>query len=146
MTPAVKMLGENANPSNWKMLPIASGAMWLFYAAYLGYVILGTSAPGNPAWQTSPETLQTVLNESINIFFIVPFLNWVGVPFAPQLVAHPVDESIFNFVGAWGLMFLPLILADSRATKVNDTSKWALWTGTWVRGVFCLLRKFVSFL
>lgn len=133
VTPAVKMLGENASPSNWKKLPIASGAMWLFYVAYMGYVILSTAAPGNAAWQTSPETLQTVLNESTNIFYIVPFLSWVGVPFAPHLVVNPVDESIFNFVGAWGLMFLPLILADSRATKVKKSSKWGLWTGTWVR-------------
>ncbi|GMH40577.1 hypothetical protein BSKO_08481 [Bryopsis sp. KO-2023] len=131
ITPIVKKLGKNANPSILKKLPIAAGAMWLFYAAYLGYVILGTSAPGNAAWQITPENLQSVLNDSMNIFFLVPFLNWVGVPFAPELVENPVDEAVFNLVAAWGLMFLPLILTDPEGYKMKDTTKWSLWTGLW---------------
>lgn len=66
----VRKLGPNANPAVLKTLPLASGAMWAFYAGYLGYVMLSTAAPGVPAWQVSPEALQAVLHESYNYFYV----------------------------------------------------------------------------
>lgn len=51
--------------------------MWAFYAGYLAYVMLSTTAPGLPVWQTPPETLITVLHESANYFYINIFLATV---------------------------------------------------------------------
>lgn len=73
----VRKLGPNANPAALKTLPLASGAMWAFYAGYLAYVMLSTTAPGLPVWQTPPETLITVLHESANYFYINIFLATV---------------------------------------------------------------------
>jgi hypothetical protein len=66
----VRKLGRKANPAVLKTLPLASGAMWAFYAAYLGYVMLSTSAPGVPVWQTSTDTLLSVFHQSLNYFYV----------------------------------------------------------------------------
>ena len=43
----------------------------------------------------------------------------------------PVSEALFNFVNAWSLMFLPLILSDSKRKRVDRKVAW--WTGFMVR-------------
>ena len=76
--PQVRKLGPNANPAVLKRLPLASGAMWAFYGSYIAYVMLSTTAPGLPVWQTSPETLAAVFHESLNYFYINIGLSEVG--------------------------------------------------------------------
>jgi hypothetical protein len=39
----------------------------------------------------------------------------------------PVSEALFNFVAAWGALFLPVMLTERRSVKVGNT--WAWWTG-----------------
>lgn len=51
VAPLLRRLGPAADPSNLKKLPLAAAALWAFYVGYTGYVMLGTSAPGLPAWQ-----------------------------------------------------------------------------------------------
>lgn len=46
------------------------------------------------------------------------------------LQVHPVNEALFNLVGAWGMMLLPLMLQDKRAGHVKK--KWTIWTATMV--------------
>jgi hypothetical protein len=60
VAPLVRKLGPMANPANLPKLPLESAAVWAFYGAYIGYVMLGTGAPGQPVWQVSPETLAEV--------------------------------------------------------------------------------------
>lgn len=47
-----------------------------------------------------------------------------------RLQVHPVNEALFNLVGAWGMMLLPLMLQDKRAGHVKK--KWTIWTATMV--------------
>ena len=42
----------------------------------------------------------------------------------------PVSEALFNFVNAWSLMFLPLILSDKKRNRVGKKVLW--WTGIMV--------------
>lgn len=58
--------------------------------SYIGYVMLSTSAPGLPVWQTPPETWQAVLNESLNYFYINIGLEQLGLNPVPCVPEHPV--------------------------------------------------------
>jgi hypothetical protein len=98
----VRKLGPNANPAVLKSLPLASGAMYAFYAAYLGYVMLGTSAPGPPAWQTPPETLAAVLHESANYFYVNIGLAQVGGGGWGGHVGAVVAAVAGRWRGGWG--------------------------------------------
>ena len=84
MTPLVRKLGKNADPSNLGRLPIAAAGFWAFYIAYSSYILLGSDAPGLPAWQTSPETLTEVFNLSLNFFYVNIGLNSVGISLVPR--------------------------------------------------------------
>mmetsp|Transcript_5863 Transcript_5863/g.19979 ORF Transcript_5863/g.19979 Transcript_5863/m.19979 type:complete len:200 (+) Transcript_5863:413-1012(+) len=96
------------------------------YAFYWYWIMLGTSAPGEPAWNTSPETAQELLDESINYFYLNIFLHYVGGDAFPSPVCHPVSEGLFNFVNAWSLMFGPLMARDEggRRNGLNGTALW----------------------
>ncbi|KAL4437246.1 hypothetical protein ABPG75_004385 [Micractinium tetrahymenae] len=128
VAPLVRKLGPKADPAILKTLPLASGAMWLFYFSYLGYVMLSTSAPGLPVWQTPPETWQAVLNKSYNYFYINIGLAELGLNPVPCVAEHPVSEALFNFMNAWSLMWWPVMLADPLGRRVEN--KLGLWVGT----------------
>jgi len=84
VTPLIRKLGRDADPSNLRRLPIQAAGFWAFYAAYTAYILVGTSAPGLPAWQTSPETLAEVFNLSLNFFYVNIGLNAMGLSFVPR--------------------------------------------------------------
>ena len=84
VTPLIRKLGPNADPANLRRLPIAAAGLWVFYAAYSAYILLGTDAPGLPAWQTSPETLTEVFNLSLNFVYVNIGLNAAGISFVPR--------------------------------------------------------------
>jgi hypothetical protein len=52
-----------------------------------------SGAPGLPAWQTPPDTLRAVLNESINLFYINIGLAAVHLNPLPAVASHPVSEA-----------------------------------------------------
>eukprot|EP00803_Ostreobium_quekettii_P006077 evm.model.scf_1342EXC.1 EVM.evm.TU.scf_1342EXC.1 scf_1342EXC:1205-5897(+) len=131
ITPIVKKLGPAASPEGLKKLPIASGAWFTFYSGYMYTLFFGSFAPGFPVWQTPPSTLLTVLHESINFFYLAMLLAWAGVPLpVPSIAEHPVSEAIFNAVGAWSMMWLPLMVADRKTASMRGGTKWGLWVGT----------------
>ena len=111
-----------------KRQPLLSLLLWLFSGAYI-YILLcsapDTILPGEPFWAVQPETIQEVINESINFFFILPLLNRVGIHLMESPIVHPMIEAQFNFAEAWIFMFLPLLLADKR---VRHFPKIALWS------------------
>jgi len=127
VAPLIRRLGPDADPANLKKLPIAAAGVWAFYAAYTVYIMLGTDAPGLPVWQTTPEVLEEVLHESLNFFYVNIGLDALGVKLVPCVAEHPVSEGIFNFVSAWGMMFLPVMLTDKKSQKVGNI--WAWWAG-----------------
>ncbi|EFJ41351.1 hypothetical protein VOLCADRAFT_98696 [Volvox carteri f. nagariensis] len=130
LTPVVRQLGPAAHPSTLKRLPLASAAVWAFYLGYTAYIMLGTGAPGSPAYNTPPEVLQEVLYESLNFFYINIGLDALGWAPVPSVACHPVSEALFNFVAAWSLMALPYMLSDGRSRKLGGSGGIvAWWTG-----------------
>ncbi len=127
MIPVIRKLGRNADPAMLKRLPIAAAGWWAFYALYSAYILFGSDAPGLPATQTPPETLLEVFNLSLNFFYVNIGLDAVGLTPVPSVASNPVYEALFNFINAWSLMSLPVILSDGRSSKVAN--KYAWWTG-----------------
>ena len=84
VTPLIRKLGKDADPSNLRRLPIAAVGCGVFYAAYSAYILFGGDAPGLAAWQTSPETLIEVFNLSLNFFYVNIGLNAIGMSFIPR--------------------------------------------------------------
>ena len=89
--------------------------------------MLSSQAPGLPAYQVSPETLQEILHESLNFFYVNIGLSALNIAPVPSIAKHPISEAIFNFVNAWGMMFLPVLMSEARCQKVPR--KLLQWTG-----------------
>jgi len=132
VAPLVRKLGPAADPSNLSSLPIAAAAMGGFWVAYISYVMVSTAAPGLPVWQTTPETLTSVINESYNFFYVNILLEKINLNPVPCIAEHPVGEALFNFVNAWSMMMLPVWANDEPEGKkpVDSKVKLGLFIGT----------------
>ena len=102
---------------------------WLMAIAYIYILLLsppGQLLPGEPAWAIRPETIQEILNESLNFFLILPLLNLVGIHYMEAPTVHPALEALFNFAEAWIFMFLPLLLADRSTAHLPKILIWSM--------------------
>jgi hypothetical protein len=91
-----------------------SPALWGVFALYAYALLLGTELPGEPAWAIQPHTLQSVLDLSLDFFYVAPALDAAGLSLFPAPEVHPAELALFNLVNAWSLMFLGLLAADAR--------------------------------
>lgn len=100
--------------------------LWVATAVYVGLLLLSPPAwlPGEPIWAIKPDTIQEILDESINFFFILPLLNWVGIAYPQAPAVHPAAQSFFNLAEAWIFMFLPLMLLDQRSQHLPRILFW----------------------
>ncbi|KAK7407561.1 hypothetical protein VNO78_09514 [Psophocarpus tetragonolobus] len=87
-------------------------ALWLAEAVYILWLFLLPYAPGDPVWAISSDTLNSLVGLSLNFFFILPFMNSVGIRWIDAPVLHPMSEGLFNFVIGWTFMFAPLLFTD----------------------------------
>lgn len=91
------------------------------------WMLLSADAPGVGLLYTTPATLLELLHESLNFFYVNIALAAANLTPIPSIAEHPVSEAVFNFVNAWGMMFLPVILTEARSQKVPR--KVLQWTG-----------------
>eukprot|EP00775_Hariotina_reticulata_P009058 gene9058-9229_t len=117
LTPLIRKLGPAADPANLQKLPIAAAAVWALYTGYIFTVMFSTAVPGQPVWSTPPE-------ESINIWWINDLLTSAHLSFIQHVPSPPVSEALFNFVLAWALLFLPVIITDGPSQKVQNKAWW----------------------
>lgn len=111
-------------------MPMRSRLSLLLWLATIGYIALLLLAPpdllpGEPVWAIRPETIDEVLAESLNFFFVLPLLNAIGVNWIEAATLHPASEAFFNFAEAWILMFLPLLWADTKGDRLPRTAIWS---------------------
>ncbi|WP_232318829.1 hypothetical protein [Picosynechococcus sp. PCC 8807] len=112
---------------------------WGFWLLYVGTLLLAPSHfpfGGEPLWQLQPETLTEVKQASLNFFFVLPILNYLGwrSPLAPVL--NPVDEALFNFAVAWMWLFLPVMASDRKGQHLPYLAFWGC--GMFLTNVFLL--------
>lgn len=113
-------------------------------AAYMWHITGPSGAPGLPAWQTPPDTLRAVLNESINLFYINIGLAAVHLNPLPAVASHPVSEashsrehnplhrklcSMFNASPAAHLAFILPACALPLQALFNVVIAWSLMLG-----------------
>lgn len=106
--------------------PRLSLLLWLATIGYIAMLLLAPPnlIPGEPIWAIRPETINEVLGESLNFFFVLPLLNAIGVHLMEAATLHPVSEAFFNFSEAWIFMFLPLLWADAKGDRLPRTAIW----------------------
>eukprot|EP00850_Spirogloea_muscicola_P005507 SM000025S08402 [mRNA] locus=s25:561697:563889:- [translate_table: standard] len=115
-------------PRPWLPAPAVQAGLWALLGIYTLWLLVLPYAPGNPAWATTPETIDSLKGLSLNFFFVLPAANWVGLHALEAPVLHPVDEGLFNFVNAWSLMFGPLIFKDKQGGASRGLAQ-SLWIG-----------------
>lgn len=109
---AVWLLRAAKNPDK-KLKPLL---LWLTVGAYFALVMLSDWLPGQPAYNTPPESLQEVVNCSWDFFFVSPVVKRLGLPDPfPAPFVHPARLGLFNFVCSWSLLFGGLIASDAKA-------------------------------
>ncbi|ESA36767.1 polyketide cyclase [Leptolyngbya sp. Heron Island J] len=102
--------------------------LWTATVGYVGLLLLSPPSwlPGEPLWAIQPETIDEILNESLNFFFILPFLNILGFSYLPAPMVNPAAQAFFNLAEAWIFMFLPLMLMDKRSRHLPKMMVWGL--------------------
>lgn len=116
-------------PNEEQHANLVSILLWVLALIYIYVLLLSPSGqllPGEPVWAIKPETIQEILNESINFFFILPILNLLGFHYIQAPVVHPWQQALFNFAEAWMFMFLPVMLADQKAHGLPKVLIWSL--------------------
>lgn len=122
LAPSTATTGKSKEQLSAKTL-----GLWGLAAAYWYILLLSppnNPVPGEPGWAIRPETLQEVIDESTNFFFILPGLNTLGINLMNAPVCHPTSEGFFNFAEAFIFMFLPLLLEDKGDRDLPTLKFW----------------------
>lgn len=104
------------------------GLLWAATLAYVGLLLLSPPSwlPGDPVWAIQPETIQEILDESLNFFFILPMLNLLGISYLQAPTVNPAAQGFFNLAEAWIFMFLPLMVMDKRSQHLPKMMIWGM--------------------
>ncbi|XP_068661007.1 uncharacterized protein [Aristolochia californica] len=113
---AQKNVDETSPSLNVKQL-----SLWALEGFYVVWLFFLPFAPGDPVWAISSNTVRDLLGLSLNFFFILPFVNSVGVHVVEAPVLHPMSEGLFNFVIGWTFMFAPLLFTDCRRDRYRGS-------------------------
>ncbi|XP_027912938.1 uncharacterized protein LOC114172968 [Vigna unguiculata] len=95
--------------------------LWVAGGVYILWLFLLPYAPGDPVWAISSDTWNSLVGLSLNFFFILPFMNFVGIRLIDAPVLHPMAEGLFNFVIGWTFMFAPLLFTDKKKDRYKGS-------------------------
>ncbi|PON59540.1 Transmembrane protein [Parasponia andersonii] len=111
--------------------------LWVAEGVYILWLFLLPSAPGDPVWAISSDTVKSLVGLSLNFFFILPLMNSaklmlcdicnyllgrvVGIHLLEAPVLHPMSEGLFNFVIGWTFMFAPLLFTDCKRDRYKGS-------------------------
>ena len=112
--------------------------LWAAAAAYWYVLLLSppfSPVPGYPGWAITPESLQDVINSSVQFFFILQGMNEAGITFAGLATDFPVQPEtlgVFNFAEAFVFMLFPVLLMDKtklgkeKGGDLKTTTFWSI--------------------
>ncbi|XP_019455385.1 PREDICTED: uncharacterized protein LOC109356509 [Lupinus angustifolius] len=112
---------STASSADGNLRTVLRTALWVAEGVYILWLFLLPYAPGDPAWAISSDTINAVLGLSLNFFFILPLLNFVGIHLMEAPLLHPMSEGLFNFVIGWTLMFAPLLFTDRKRDRFKGS-------------------------
>lgn len=111
--------GEEDGDDNLRR--VLQTALWGAEGVYILWLFLLPYAPGDPVWAISSDTVNSLVGLSLNFFFILPFMNFVGIRVIDAPVLHPMSEGLFNFVIGWTFMFAPLLFTDRKKDRYKGS-------------------------
>jgi hypothetical protein len=76
-------------------------------AGYNVSIMLGSAAPGHPAWQVDTAVISELFHKSLNFFHVSVVAHAAGITLIPCIPEHPVSEALLNFVAARVFLVLP---------------------------------------
>jgi len=122
----VSFESSTSGPLGWLK---SGGALWLGYGLYVYFLLVGTQAPGLPAWATPVSEFESLLKQSLDFWFITPILKGVtGLELLPAPMVHPVTLGVFNFFNAWSFCHAALMFSDPKSEGKFD--RFVVWVGT----------------
>ena len=111
----VKSSKEETMTSSSSDNAVEIAGLWAAAAAYWYVLLLSppfAPVPGYPGWAITPESLQDVINSSVQFFFILQGMNEAGITFAGLATDFPVQPEtlgVFNFAEAFVFMLFVLL-------------------------------------
>ena len=110
---------------------VAAAGLYALGAVYWFVLLLSPPGwqglPGEPAWAVATDTLNEVIAESTDFFFVLPVLNKFGVELlGPAPAVHPVTLGVFNFAEAFIFMLLPLMLMTRKGRDLPTVKAWSV--------------------
>eukprot|EP00929_Paragymnodinium_shiwhaense_P106166 TRINITY_DN7133_c0_g2_i3.p1 TRINITY_DN7133_c0_g2~~TRINITY_DN7133_c0_g2_i3.p1 ORF type:complete len:485 (-),score=89.13 TRINITY_DN7133_c0_g2_i3:251-1705(-) len=133
---AVAPLLRAVGPS-WSKIDAPAFAFFLIFSITYWCVLLLSPPglwswmPGEPAWAISQKTIDGIVADSFNFFFIPNFLTPIGIDIGAPSV-DPVRLGFFNFCEAFDFLLLPLLLFDrqrrggDQATMPDTLVTWSV--------------------
>ena len=130
--------GEMTTSSSDNNNALEIAGLWAAAAAYWYVLLLSppfSPVPGYPGWAITPESLQDVINSSVQFFFILQGMNEAGITFAGLATDFPVQPEtlgVFNFAEAFVFMFFPVLLMDKtklgkeKGGDLKTTTFWSI--------------------
>ena len=130
--------GEMTTSSSDNNNALEIAGLWAAAAAYWYVLLLSppfSPVPGYPGWAITPESLQDVINSSVQFFFILQGMNEAGITFAGLATDFPVQPEtlgVFNFAEAFVFMLFPVLLMDKtklgkeKGGDLKTTTFWSI--------------------
>lgn len=79
--------------------------LWSVWLVYVGYLLLSDLPPGLSVLHITSETIQEILNLSLNFWLVLPILSFNDAP-----VINPALEGLFNIVVTWAILFWGFVI------------------------------------
>lgn len=119
--PTALATSSSAEEGDGNLRRVLRIALWVAEGIYILWLFLLPYAPGDPVWAISSDTINSLVGLSLNFFFILPLMNFVGIRLIEAPVLHPMSEGLFNFVIGWTLMFAPLLFTDRKRDRYKGS-------------------------
>ncbi|KAJ7954078.1 putative Transmembrane protein [Quillaja saponaria] len=119
--PNVLATSSSAEEGDGNIRRLLQVLLWVAEGIYILWLFLLPYAPGDPVWAISSDTINSLVGLSLNFFFILPFMNAVGVHVIEAPVLHPMSEGLFNFVIGWTFMLAPLLFTDRKKDRYKGS-------------------------
>ncbi|XP_042486173.1 uncharacterized protein LOC122066440 isoform X1 [Macadamia integrifolia] len=121
---AQKVTTDEGGDSNGIRRQALQLLLWAVEGVYILWLFLLPYAPGDPVWAISLDTVNSLVGLSLNFFFILPLMNYVGIHAIEAPILHPVRTFPHGPLGIPFLLLGRLILtADFLSPFFCQTSE-----------------------
>lgn len=92
-------------PKNDTSVNLSRILIWIVWLVYIGYLLLSDLPPGLSLLNITSQTLQEIIDLSLNFWFVLPIISPSVAP-----INNPALEGLFNIVVTWGILFWGFVI------------------------------------